>query len=174
MPIFISSNVKKINQSKLNEKTEMSDNYVSHDGIYISRDTLFSIDKRYKNQITVSLLKFNQNNTVQSSIIKYKYTEGENIMCNRNITTWLNNESLYSYSLRGKNEIIIKCYTKMPKRAWNDFATPHSIKISVKFKIYGDKLVLSGKSHKNFNHLYILDPAITNNHKKVKIGSACN
>lgn len=171
--IFISCSTSEINQSRFNKRAEIQNNHLSTDGLYISRDTLHAINKNYKNEITVSLLKLNKDNTVQVSIIKYKYTEGENIMDNTNVTTWLNNESLYNYSLLNENEIIIQCYMKMPKRAWNDFATASSTKISVKFKIYKDKLVLSGKGNKYFNNLYILDRTMTNNHKKIKIGNAC-
>lgn len=153
---------------------EVDNNKINTSGIYISRDTLFSIDKNYKNEITVELLKLNENKTVQLSFMKYSYKEGEDKMTNENITTWLSNESLYNYTALNDKTIEISCYCKMPKRKWNDFATPSSIKIRAKFEVIGEKLVLLKGSGGNFKKLYVLNKSLTNNHKKIKIGSACN
>lgn len=149
-------------------------NSINTVGIYISRDTLFSLDKKYKNEITVELLKLNANNTVQVSFMKYSYKEGENKMNNENITTWLSNESLYNYRILNDKTIEISCYYKMPKRKWNDFATPSSTKIKAKFEVSGDKLLLLKTSGGNFKKLYTLNKNITNNHKEIRIGNACN
>lgn len=153
---------------------EIDGNKINTSGIYISRDTLFSLDKNYKNEITVELLKLNENKTVQLSFMKYSYKEGEDKMTNENITTWLNNESLYNYTILNEKTIEISCYRKMPKRKWNDFATPSSIKIRAKFEVVGEKLILLKGSGGNFKKLYTLNKNITNNHKKIKIGSACD
>lgn len=149
-------------------------NTISTEGIYIARDTLFAIDKNFKNEITVRLLKLNKNFTVQVSLLEYSYLEGEDKLNNANVTNWLNNESLYNYSIKNKNEMVIECYKKMPKRAWYDFATAGSKKISVKFKISGEKLIQYKESNKYFAKTYILDKTITNNHKNIKIGNGCN
>jgi hypothetical protein len=153
---------------------EIDSNKINASGIYISRDTLFSLDKKYKNEITVELLKLNENKTVQLSFMEYSYKEGEDKMTNENITTWLNNESLYSYTMLNEKTIEISCYRKMPKRKWNDFATPSSIKIRAKFEVVGDNLILLNKSGGNFNKCYTFNKSMTNNHKNIKIGSACN
>ncbi|WP_193845712.1 hypothetical protein [Flavobacterium hungaricum] len=156
-----------------NKKYGLEKNKINTAGIYISRDTLFSLDKRYKNEITVDLLKLNENNTVQVSFMKYSYLEGEDKMNNENITTWLNSESLYTYKIIDDSKIEISCYHKMPKRKWNDFATASTVKIKAKFEIFDNKLVqLSGSS--KFKRVYILDKNMTNNHKNIKIGSACD
>ncbi|MFD1601468.1 hypothetical protein ACFSJW_15595 [Flavobacterium artemisiae] len=153
---------------------EVDDNNINTSGIYISRDTLFSLDKNYKNEITVELLKLNENKTVQLSFMKYSYKEGEDKMTNENITIWLGNESLYNYKVLNDKTIEISCYHKMPKRKWNDFATPSSVKIKAKFEVVGDKLILLKSSGGNFKKLYTLNKNIINNHKNIKIGSACN
>ncbi len=161
-------------KSEKSKKTELQYKSVNTVGIYISRDTLFSIDKKYKNEINVSLLKLNENNTVQVSLIKYSYIEGADKMNNDNVTTWLSDESLYNYTIINKNKIEISCYLKMPKRKWNDFATPSSVKINEKFKIQNNKLIRLGKSNRNFKKIYELDKSITNNHKNIRIGNGCN
>lgn len=164
--IFISCKIQKTNEDQINN--------MSTEGIYISRDTLFAIDKHYKNEISVRLIKLNKNFSVQVSLLKYSYKEGEDILNNANVTTWLNNEALYNYSTKNRNKIFIECYMKMPKRAWNDFATASSTKISAKFKISGDKIIQIKESNKYFAKTYILDRTITNNHKSIKIGNGCN
>ena len=173
--IFVSCKTHTIvNESEKSKKTELQSKSINTVGIYISRDTLFSIDKKYKNEISVTLLKLNENNTVQVSFMKYSYREGEDKMNNDNITTWLGNESLYDYVIINENKIEISCYLKMPKRKWNDFATPSSVKIKERFKIHNNTLIRLGKSNSNFKKVYVLDTNITNNHKSIRIGNGCN
>jgi hypothetical protein len=173
--IFVSCKTyAEVNESESNKNVELQNNSINTAGIYISRDTVFALDRKYKNEINVRLLKLNENNTVQVSLMKYSYNEGEDKMNNENVTTWLDNHSLFNYRLISKNKIEISCYIKMPKRRWNDFATPSSVKIREKFKIQGNKLIRLGKSNKNFKKVYLLDERITNNHKNIIIGNACN
>jgi hypothetical protein len=164
-------------QSQNVKKSKTDTNIINCNGIYVSRDTLYSLDKQYKNEITLRLLKFNKNFTVQTSI-EYTYLEGEEKLNNLNVTDWLDIESKYNYVIKNK-KLVIQCYSKQPKRAWNDFATGGDITIKETFKMAGNIIYKikpffnHQNSRKKFSKLYILDETLTNNHKKVRKGNGC-
>jgi hypothetical protein len=159
-------------KSKNLEKSKTDDELINYNGIYISRDTLFSIDKNFKNEITVSLIKFNKNQSVQTSNeFTYRQDEADNLT-NSNILKWLHNFSSYNFIIKDKNKLNISCYFKR-KRAWNDFATSSKTIVNEYFTIKGDTLFRNKKFSKNFKEIYILHKQLTNNHKKIGIRNAC-
>lgn len=163
--IFISCNTG--NSKHLN-------NRINHEGIYVSSDTLYTLDKNYKNLITLRLLKLNRDGTVQVSK-SYMYSEGENKLNNDNLTDWLFDETSYRYTMKGKTKVVIGCFAKRAKTCWYCWGGPSRVsKISEKFKIIGDTLIRIKKSNENFSKKYILDKGLYNNHQKIRIGNACS
>ncbi|HLF53204.1 hypothetical protein [Flavobacterium sp.] len=172
--IIISCNSTKIIRSESDKNYEIQKNEINHEGIYVSKDTLYSIDKNYKNEITIRLLKLNKDKTVQISN-PYTFKEGENKLNNINLTDWLFSETSYNYTLKGESKLIIKCYAKRAKTCWYCWGGPGRIsEISEKFVINGDTLIRLKKSNKNFRKKYILDRSLNINHKKIRIGNACS
>ncbi|MFK7114827.1 hypothetical protein V3468_10320 [Flavobacterium oreochromis] len=145
---------------------------IDYKGVYISRDTLFSLDKKYKNEISVDLIRFNIDKSVQTSI-KYSYLEGEaDQLNNSNLIKWLHDFTSYNFIVKKDGALIIKCFSKK-ERSLLDFATPSSINISEKFKIKGDTLYRIKRNSKNFKKVYILNRLLTSNHLKILKGNAC-
>lgn len=172
--IIISCNSTKRNHSESNKDSELQNNEIDYQGIYVSKDTLYSIDKNYKNEITIHLLKLNKDKTVQISK-PYTFKEGENKLNNTNLTDWLFSETSYNYILKGKSKLVIECYSKRAKTCWYCWGGPGRVsEISEKFQIKGDTLIRLKKSNKNFRKKYILDKTLNNNHKKIRIGNACS
>jgi hypothetical protein len=154
------------------EKYNPENEIIDYNGVYVSRDTLFAIDKNHKNEITVSLLKFNKNKTIQTST-EYTYTQGDfDNLTNLNITKWLHHYSSFSFDLKNKAKLTLQCYSKH-KRAWNNFATSSKTIIIENFTVKGDTLLRNKKNSKFFKRKYILNRQFTNNHMEIKQGNAC-
>ena len=171
--IIISCNSTKIIDSEPGKNYEKQKNEINHDGIYVSKDTLYSIDKNYRNDVTIRLLKLNKDKTVQISN-PYTCREGENKLNNLNLTDWLFSETSYNFTLKGESKLIIECFAKRSKTCWYCWGGPGRVnEISENFKINGDTLIRLKKSNKNFRKKYILDRTLYNNHKKIRIGNAC-
>lgn len=157
-------------KSKNNTKSEKGE--INYNGVYISRDTLFSIDKQFPNEITVSMIRFNKNQTVQTSV-DYSYIEHQpDNLTNANFLKWLHDFSGYQFELKGKTKVNINCHSKH-KRMWNDFATPSKTSVDVDFTIRGDTLFRNKKFSTDFKKMYILDKNLTNNHAKIFHRNAC-
>lgn len=170
--IVVSCNATKISRSS-SKDSDVQNNPINHEGIYVSRDTLYAIDKNYKSEITIHLLKLNKDKTVQVSK-PYTFKEGENKLDNTNLTDWLFSETSYVYTLKGRSKITVGCYFKRAKMCWYCWGGPGRVnQVSEKFEISGDTLIRLKKSNKNFSKKYILDKKLTNNHKTVRIGNGC-
>ena len=134
--------------------------------VYVSRDTLYSLDKEYKNDITINLIKLNKDKTVQVSK-NFSYREGEYSLNNSNVTDLLDEHTSYYFVVKGTSKIEIKCFFKYPNRVWYDFATANSNRVTEKFIIKGDTLIRVRKWSDHFDKIYILDKSLRNNHKEI-------
>jgi len=94
-------------------------------------------------------------------------------LTNSSVTDLLDKQTSYHFEYKGKSKIVIKCFAKHSKKAWNDFATARSSKISEIFIIKGDSLIRKSRRNNTFGKVYILDRNLDNNHKNIIVGNGC-
>ena len=134
-------------------------------GTYVAKDTLPSLDPKFKDDVTTRLLRFNTNKTVQFSTSHNNYKHYDNIT-NENLTDWIYNWASAYYYLDKNQKLVIEWYEEGYNPRNNPWIQrlipagpptgPYHNKII--FAVKGDSLI-RGKS------IYILDRSLTNNHK---------
>ncbi|TGD58587.1 hypothetical protein [Flavobacterium humi] len=155
------------------DRTFQQDNgSINYTGLYVAKDTLPSLDKSFKSEITVYLMKFHPNGTVQMSG-KYTYNEGEpDQLTNPNIVKWLNPFTSFYFSQK-KAKLSIYC-SSIHKRKATDFATASKVSVEETFRIKGDTLFRDKKTSRFFPKMYILHKELTFNHPSVRETNACD
>jgi hypothetical protein len=151
-----------LNNEKYSKILNRENKVVQTLGSYVSIDTLPSLDKQFKDEISISILKFNKNKTVQLS------KESKLKITNKNLTDYLNDYTSYYYYLKTNSTLILERYEgkhiKTPFYAWGGPPTK-PYKVAIRFKIKGDTLIRIG-----FKKKYILNSELIDNHKEVKKG----
>ncbi|MGH2666584.1 hypothetical protein [Flavobacterium sp.] len=169
VPVFILTAGFHASDSK---KASQTDNgLINFTGIYVSRDTLPSLDKDFKKEITVSLMKFHQNGTVQMSG-QYSYNEGEPDQLNNfSVVKWLYNFTSF-YFTQKKTKLTVYC-SAIRKKKTDDGVATSRVFVDEAFKIKGDTLFRDMKTSKHFKKIYILNKELTGNHMNVKQTNGC-
>lgn len=159
-------------KSKKIEYSKKIDGVINYNGIYVSRDTLPPLDRKFKREITIRLMKFNKDQSVQMSNSYIYYQGDSDNLNNSTILKWLHDFTSYNFAIKSKTKLNISCYAKH-KTPWYDFATSNKTIINENFTVKGDTLFRITKFSRNFDKIYVLDKTLTTNHTKIGQGNAC-
>lgn len=91
-------------KSKNIEYSKKVNRLINYNGIYVSRDTLPPLNKNFKSEITVRLMKFNKDQSVQMSNTYVYYQGDSDNLTNSTLLKWLHDFTSYNFAIKSKTK----------------------------------------------------------------------